>query len=462
MKTYIKISILAMIVLAIACDNKLDLEPQQSLSDVEALGDFSGLQTALIGAYHGLQDVDYYGRNFLVMPEAQGDNILIALDNSNRFLQNTGYTFTVGNADVRDLWNDVYLVIGAANNIINAFETVTDGTEEERNHVLGQALFLRALAHFDLVRAFGRPYTEDNGASLGVPVILISEVGSPARNTVSEVYTQVISDLQQARDLMNNNEAPFFASSDAANALLSRVYLYMGDNANAITSASAVIESGNYSLVPNEDYVASWQVADGTPEEIFSLRFQADETYGADNLGRIYLPEGYGDLRPTQDIMDLLAPEDVRGEFIRDFNGDDYNFKFEGILDVPGLASPRILRLAEIILNRAEAYAKSGEFTNAKADLNSIRTRAGLAAIDPPDGEVLNEVLLERRRELVWEGHRSFDIFRNGESLQRIECNALALDACTVNPSDTRIIFPIPEDEINANINMVQNPGYRN
>lgn len=460
MRTNLKISIFtALFLIIVSCDGKLDLEPQQSLSDTEALSDFASLQTALIGAYHGMQDVDYYGRNFLVMPEAQGDNILVSLENSNRFLQSAGYNYTISNGDVTDFWNDTYELIASINNLVNSFENVTDGTESERNQVLGEALFIRGLAYFDLARAFGRPYTEDGGASQAVPIVLVSELGTPPRNTVSEVYTRVLQDLQQAKGLMNNDGAPFLASADAVDALLSRVYLYMGDNANAISSANSVIGGGNYTLIPQADFIDSWAL-DNTSEEIFTLKFQADESFGADNLGRIYIPEGYGDLRPTQDIMDLFAAGDIRADFIRTVDGDEYQYKFPGILGVPGLASPKLLRLAEVILNRAEAYAKSNDFTNAKADLNTIRNRAGLASIDPANTEVLKEVLLERRRELAWEGHRSFDIYRNGESLVRIECNALALNACIVNATDTRIIFPIPEAEINANANMVQNPGY--
>ncbi len=180
---------------------------------------------------------------------------------------------------------------------------------------------------------------------------------------------------------------------------------------------------------------------------------------GASNLGNIYIPEGFGDLRASQDIIDELSgPGDVRIQFIRTFAGDEYQYKFPGILNTPGLASPRLLRLAEVILNRAEAYAKIGNYPDAIVDLNIIRTRSGLAAIFPPDNQVLGQVLAERRRELAWEGHRTYDLFRNNQDLVRIECNAISI--CDVAAGSDFTIWPIPDREIKVNPNIVQNPGY--
>jgi len=132
---------------------------------------------------------------------------------------------------------------------------------------------------------------------------------------------------------------------------------------------------------------------------------------------------------------------------------------------VPGLVSPKILRLAEVILNRAEARAKQGKYTAALADLDLIRTRAGTGPIGSvADADVLTEVLEERRRELCFEGHRSFDLFRNNLSLVRIQCNTgLEVNVagnCTVDKASNLRIYPIPQRELDANKNMVQNEGY--
>ncbi len=451
-------AIVAMAMFMGACEDLLDLQPQQSLSVGDALSDFDGVTTALIGAYDKLQDVDLYGRNTLVMPEASGDNVILTLDNSNRFTQNALNVFTISNGDVEDQWTDWYNVILRVNTIINNIDGVSGGSQADRDQVLGEALFLRALAHFEMVRGFAQPISTGGGSNPGIPIILVSEIGEPARNTVGEVYNQIVADLTSSVGLMTNAQAPFRASTDAARALLSRVYLYMEDNANVVSMADAVINSGNYGLEPTATYLASWET-DGGQEEIFTARFLGNETLGSDNLGNIYIQEGYGDLRASQDIMDALSGAgDIRIQFIRNVAGDDYQYKFPGQLGVPGLASPRILRLAEMHLNRAEANAKLGNFAAAITDLNLIRNRAGLASITPADADVLTEVLAERRRELAWEGHRTYDLFRNGLDMVRVECNAIS--ACTISAGADDAIWPIPEKEMEANPNMVQNPGY--
>ena len=441
-----------------ACEDELNLQPQQSLSTEESLGDIVGLETALQGAYNRMQDLNYYGRDFVVIPEAGGDNILLSLDNSNRFVANNYYTLTADNT-AGAFWSDAYAVIALVNNILENIDLVEDGTQEQKDQLMGQALAIRALAHFDLVRLFAPPYAKGGGSQVGVPVVLKTEIGSPSRNTVEEVYQQVIADFTQAINLLNNDNAPFFISEMAAKALLSRVYLYKGENGQAEQLATDVISSGLFSLVPNDSYIASWGV-DGSSEEIFTLRFLGPENRGANNLGSIYIPESYGDLRPTQDFFDLLDPADVRNQFIRSIDGDEYQYKFPGMFGFPGLASPRIIRLAEVILNRAEARAKTGNFAGAIEDMNLIRSRAGIEPLSPPDGEVLEEVLLERRRELCFEGQRTFDIFRNGEDLVRIECNLPQGNNCTVAYSSHLITYPIPTRELNANPNMTQNEGY--
>jgi len=302
---------------------------------------------------------------------------------------------------------------------------------------------------------------------MGVPIVLESIVAEPPRNTVGDVYIQIVSDLVSSTGLMTINSGAFFASEEAARALLSRVYLYMEDNISAVSQANQVINSGNYGLIDGtidsngdgiSDYVESWSF-DGTVEEIFSIKFLATETLGASNLGNIYIPEGFGDLRASQDIIDELSgPGDVRIQFIRSIGGDEYQYKFPGILNIPGLASPRLLRLAEIILNRAEANAKTMNFTDAITDLNIIRINRGLAAIFPPNNQVLSQVLAERRRELAWEGHRTYDLFRNKQNLVRIECNPISI--CDVAAGSDFTIWPIPDREIKVNPNIKQNPGY--
>ena len=454
------------------CDDQLDLQPEQSLPTEEALSNLNGLETAVRGAYSALRGISYYGRNFYVIPEAASDNIIISLANSGRFLNENRYLLNEAQTQ-GGFWNLGYNIISRVNNVLENIDNIPDNRADERNNLLVQTYFIRGLVYFDLARTFCQPWPKGEGSQLGVPIVTQTEIGTPPRNSLSEVYDQVISDLTQcinAYDAIGDDEKrwapPFFASKLAAQSLLSRVYLYKGDYANAEATATAVINS-NIQLVARNSYVSYWNSEVLTDpgigrfiEDIFVIRVLSVESLGAEDLGLIYMVEGFGDLRPTEDILDLLPANDVRRELIRNIGGDDYIYKFPGRTNFPGLTSPRVLRLSEIVLNRAEARAKSGDVSGATADLNQIRTRAGLPSINPGAGEILEEVLLERRKELAFEGHRSYDIFRNELNLERIECNLPSGINCTVPFTSHLTAFPIPRSEINANPNMVQTEGY--
>ena len=456
-----------MIVLTtISCDQELNLQPQQSLSTSESLSDYKGLQTALFGAYDGLQGVNYYGRDFVVIPEVGGDNVYVSVNNSNRFLANYNYQLTADNTQT-GFWNQAYDIILRVNNIINNIDAAADATEAQRNQVLGEALVIRALTHFDLVRVFAKPYAEGGGSQLGVPIKLDDEINEPPRNTVGEVYNQVIADLTEARPLLTGesisaDDAPFRFSANAVDALLARVHLYMGNNTAAETAATAVINSGDYTLVAGSDLSEFWNTT-GNSEEIFTLLVQADETRGSDNLGQIYNPQGYGDIRVSQDVISLYDAADDRRDLFYQDGSEYYVGKFLGESGTPGLVSPKILRLAEMYLIRAEARAKEGDFSGAIADVNVIRGRANaplLGAI--PDNQVLDAVLTEKRMEFAFEGHRTFDLWRNGDALTRNQCNTgLELEApCVIAADATVRIYPIPRREMDVNQQMIQNDGY--
>ncbi len=460
------------VIISVGCEEELDLEPEQSLPTSEALSNINGLETAIRGAYSALRSLSYYGRNYYVIPEVASDNVLVVLDNSGRFINENRYILNE-NSTQGGFWNVAYNIIARVNNVLNNIDNIEDSRDDERNNLLVQAHFIRGLVYFDLARTFCQPWPKGNGSQLGVPIVLQTEIDTPPRNTLAEVYNQVIQDLNrsiEASDAINDPNAawlpPFFASKVAAQALLSRVYLYQQDYANAELLASEVINSG-YQLVSNGSYLGYWNSEVFTDpqigrliEDIFLIRVLDVESNGADDLGLIYMDEGYGDLRPTQDIMDLYSSNDVRSRLIRTIRGDQYIYKFPGRQNFPGLTSPRILRLSEVVLNRAEARAKLGNIPGALTDLNRIRARAGIGNITPPDDQVLDEVLLERRRELAFEGHRSFDIFRNERDLVRIECNLPNGRNCMVPFSSNLTAFPIPISELNANPRMQQTEGY--
>lgn len=457
--------------LTFACEEQLELQPEQSLSTEEALGDINGQRAALIGAYDALQQVNYYGREYIVMPEVEANLVYLSINNSNRFVDNYIYQWNAQNGDITGFWNDSYEVTLSLNNILNTIDNV-EADQGEKDQIKGEALALRALVLFDQVRVFGKQYTQSNPTSdLGVPIVLEGGINEPPRSTIEENYNRIIADLNTAKPLLSNIDVGRF-SPEAVDALLARVYLYQDDNANAVSAATSVINAG-YELDPNLG------VTDVTPngietrrlvgpglstEEIFTLRFRSDENRGADNLGQIYNPQGYGDVRVTTDLIDLYEEGDTRLEYIYlNDDGEYYNSKFLTQDNTPGLHSPKLLRIAEMYLIRAEANAKQQNYSEAIDDLNAIRTvRNATELTDVPDEQVLQAVLDERKRELAFEGHTKFDYWRNGIDMIRKQCNTgLELNApCEVEASSFLTVYPIPQREMDVNQQMVQNPGY--
>lgn len=452
-KLYIAV---ALSLFVFSCEDAIDLTPAQSLNTSEALSDVDGLRTALNGAYSSMQAVGYYGRNYMVLPEIEGNLTYLSITNSNRFLAAYKYNWTESNGDITSVWNILYRTILRANNVINNIDAI-EGDAVEKNQIKGEALGIRALCYFDLVRFFAKPYTNGNPSSdLGVPITLEATLDELPRNTVEEVYNQIISDLNTSKSLMTSYDVGRF-SVDAAEALLARVSLYKGDYAQAESSASILMNA--YDLSNNFDAIFSGPGA--TSEDIFTLVFISTETNGANNHGNIYNPNGYGDIRVTDDLRNLYEAGDQRANLIyQHTDGEYYQSKYDEQDGIPGLVSPKILRVAEMYLIRAEARFNTGNRNGAVDDINALRAARGASPITSIS--LIRDILEERQRELVFEGHTTFDYFRNNVSITRSQCNSgLEVEApCSISAADHRTVHPIPRDEILVNQNMVQNTGY--
>ncbi len=456
---YLKIYILSisLFVLGSCGEGFLDLTPAQSLSTGEALETIEGFETALFGAYDDLQTVAYYGRNMFVLPEIEADLVYLTISNSNRFVANYTYNWIPTDGTFTGLWNRAYRTILRVNNIINNIDGV-EGDDATKNQLKGEALAIRALAHFDLVRWFAKQPTAGNpGSDLGVPIVLESIIDEPSRNTVSEVYTQIVSDLNAAKGLMSSTDM-FRFNANAVDAFLARVHLYNGDYSAAESAASAVIGSGSYALADN---YATMFAAPGSSEEIFTLRvIPPDEDNGSDNLGGIYNPQIYGDIRVASDLIGKYEEGDTRANLIYMFdNGEFYTSKFFEQDGVNGLHSPKIFRLGELYLIRAEARMQTGNSSGALDDVNAIREKRGASPLGSVD---MAEILDERARELAFEGHRLFDMVRTGTTIVREQCNTgiELTNPCTLEATSFLTVHPIPQREMDVNQNMVQNDGY--
>jgi len=479
MKRTIKNLLTCLLVVAVsACsDDFLDLQPEQSIANEQFLLTVDDFQAAMYGGYNHMQLADWYGRYMLLIPDIMGEDVKpnASANRGAAWALYQGAPTTVQN-EHREFWQEIYQAIDQANRMINADFTPPESRATEFNQLLGEAYALRALGHFDLVRLFSQHYTFTAGASHpGVPIVTQFDIeAKPGRPTVAEVYGQIIDDFQQAINLMTVDPANRNVfSREAAQALLARVYLYMEDFSNAEAMANEVINSGKFALVGFNDYPTMFLTGNSS-EAIMEVEFNPTDNPGADHIGGMYKETGYGDYLPAQDLLGLFEGNDVRGTmFTLDPNLDGGIYasadglgrrtsKFPSAGSDIGSDNVPVIRLAEVMLIRAEArMRKAGpDQVGALADLNTLRLRADPSAneLNLTGDALLAEIMLERRRELCFEGHRIFDLTRTQQGLLRTDCTADG--ACDIAYPNDRFILAIPQAELDANPNMQQNPGY--
>lgn len=475
-----------------SCSNDwLDVDPSDSLPTSEAISNYKDATSALNGIYDGLQGnsdaVSYYARNMFFYGDVRGDDMQARTQGMR---SSSLYEMRYTEDDAPAIWVTPYNVIRRANNLIEAIEAgkVNDASEVELNNMVAQAKAVRALVHFDLARIYGKPYTVDNGASAGIPIVTRPVAASEqlTRNTVAEVYEQVISDLTEAinSNALSEEKTLGMFNVWAAKALLSRVYLYKGDNENALAMAEDVINNSPYALWTTDEYVDGW-VGDNRKEMILEIVNYSSADW-ADREGIAYClnETGYADAIVTQAFSDLLNKDmnDVRQGvilkatdptlgFIEEY-GDQQVFVNKFPAKEPGgdyrVSNLPLLRVSEMYLNAAEAAAKLGQSDKAAQYLNAIVLRANPEATEVSPAEAtVDRILDERRLELVGEGHRFFDLMRNNKTVVRYESldnmgrhYALIQESTKFDNTYFRAILPIPISEINANPNIEQNPGY--
>lgn len=472
MKFRIKILLMmSVFVLSIASCRKqfLDLKPPDSIPADEAIVDESSMSTAVNGMYSALRNVDFFGRSIPIDGDLLADNIYIdPVQNSNRYLIDMTYTYTETYGNIANTWSEAYNAILRANNIINATVESSPTVDQLR----GEALTIRALCYFELVKWFGKPYTTDP-TSLGVPIVLAYDAfAKPSRNTVAEVYTQIEKDLSDATALLDpaNTKNSSYVTLSAAQALQARFYQFKGDWTKAEEAASTVVGSQRFSLADSSQLVSYWSnpfpVTNGL-ETIFELEFDNVNNNGTDNLSNFYDQAGYGDALCTDDLYFSYQPTDARRNLIQTESraGRDVLVvhKYPNTTNVNGKDATKIIRYAEVLLILAEAYLRNGDENSARATLNILAEKR-----DPQTGDytssgnqLFNDIYKERRLELAFEGHRYWDYVRLNEDVVRASINQYGPGVpSTLSVSSPRRIWPIPQAELNANKNVVQNPGY--
>ena len=482
----------------------LDVAPSDGTDADAALTSSSDLAAARTGMYKALKGnsslVDYYGQQFFVYGDVHaGDDYQYNnLGGSNRasFYYDMNYQtaseFVSSTSSSNVTWKSPYIVIGRANRIIAAAEggALSDAAEAKAtiDQYAAEAKVLRALAHFDLVRIYGKPYTEDQGASLGVPLVtgVLESNAKPARSTVAEVYTQVVKDLTEAisSNALATETEPGYVSVWGAKAILSRVYLNMGDYANALSVAEDIIKNSGAALWTRDQYFKAWDA--GTPNESEFL-FRLNVSGSTDNndlngIGNLQGRDGYKEMVATKKFVDMLSADanDVRNDMFLPATADKevaafgtnkvYLNKLRGQGgNLRNVTIIPIIRLSEVYLTAAECAFRTNDKAKAVEYLNDlVKNRTTSASALATESDItLDRILIERRKELIGEGQRYFDALRNNETITRYTSEAdkgwhktLSKEAQSFDRDYFKAIAAIPQAEINANPNIKQNTGY--
>ena len=446
------------------CSDFLEVDVKGKATIPSFLSDPQGLHAAMVGTYNKMylyvdNEFTKYGDvagNMVSFPSAASSGDMVAQYNSTS--DESQITGAVGY-----IWRKIYVAQANANNIIEyAPSVIKDYPTYEKacNNYLGQALLIRAMCHFDQCRAYAQPYNYTADAShLGVPILLRAAGANdtPSRSSVSDVYKQVLADLEQASTLLTDNVADdyHYASLQAVNCMFSRVYLYMEDWENALKYAKQAI--GSQQLAQGDTYLKMFDDLSTQGEAIFRLS-------GVEMSG--YLKSFYENTcEPADTLLSLFDRDDLRLKLLRNSAGSKRCMKYSAS-KVPGEEpkrdDPFIFRLSEEYLNAAEAAWNLRNYSEARNYVKAIIERAvGTAKADAvlnsySDTSLIDLIRLERVKELCFEGHNFFDITRWKQNLVR-ESKTTSTAKFIAYPSDY-FVLPIPQDELYANTSMQPNP----
>ncbi|CAN5858715.1 RagB/SusD family nutrient uptake outer membrane protein [soil metagenome] len=429
------------------CDAPLDVDPRAAIAADEALNNARAMAAAVNGMYDALQVDGLYSRQLVIYPDMYADNLVFSgTFQTDAQVFNRSITSTGGVP--LGPWAASYSGINQANEVLAAIPNVADLSQANATRFRGEALFLRSLHYVNLVRYFG-----------GVPIITepTRTTGDAAaaarpRNTMAEVYALIERDLNEAAGLLPDTRINGRATMGAAQALLSRVYLEQHKDAQARDMATPVINNGQYEMTAN--FADLW-VQQNTQESIFEIQYTITDS----NAQAFWLFPARGGLggrwgyNPSAGLRSAFVENDTRAEatFAREpgsgrFYGTKY-FRVDG-----GDDNVIVLRLAEMYLNRAEANTRLGaDAAVVRADINVVRQRAELQplmeTVNTRDA-LIEAILQERRVEFALEGHRFFDLRRTGRAME------------VLGIPEFRLLWPIPEPEMDVNEQLVQNPGY--
>lgn len=463
MKSKIYVLILAMFMVSCG-DDFTNLSPISQRNVENFYSNATDFELALNGAYAGLQADGTYNQSYWVMFEMRGDNTDQGPDVTglaNELAVVEAFSENALNAFIGDAYRDTYVMITRANIILDKIDGI-QMNDAQRNRIKGEAMFLRALGYYHLAIAFDR-----------VPLILneVTDINAPVtQSDATQILTQMAADLEVAVGLLPQTATGANvgrATKGAANALLGKIYLTLGQRTQAATALRRIIDSGVYRLLPS--YASLWGVQnENNAESIFEVQYRAGGFGTGSPFTNYFSPSanlqnglGNNRNRPMQELYDSYEPGDLRRDismatsYVNPATGltvealHILKFRSQPFTNNDSDLNWPVFRYADVLLMMAEALGEGAESYNL---INQVRARAGLGPIDSSTpGSFTDKLLHERRVELAFENHRWPDLRRFGVAQQVMGSKGL----------NAKLLFPIPQRELDVSPGMQQNAEHR-
>lgn len=459
-----------------SCKKAVDVDPTHTIDGDDFFNNVDDYDFVLTGAYQKLKQNSLYsgvngGSVWLAGPDLAGDNFYSGgaanLGNLNTLYR---WNYTADQAVVEAAWDAAWVVVQQANLAMRGIDRFVATDAATVNRIEGQARAIRAHAHLELLRWWA-PNFDRNSTSLGIPYVETYDIEQkPSRLTVAQTYDKLEADLKTARNMLSNTDRPIQSTTSTAStarayadvmvvdAILARMYLYANQLDSAIKYSTRVINVRP--LADPDEFMAIWE-DESTAEVIWSVKYQAGN---AALIREIYqVTDDRAAWLPSPAFLSLYDNNDIRYDaFWGNIGGrtvlTKYFAKPTASANPDGVVDLKLYRTAEMYLIRAESYARKGGMgAQALADLNALRAARNADLGAETGADLLTAIQNERRKELVAEGHRFFDLKRTSRSISRTENCSIY---CTLAPSNRAWAFPIPQSEMLANPNMEQNPGY--
>ncbi|MFK7001396.1 RagB/SusD family nutrient uptake outer membrane protein [Flavobacterium oreochromis] len=455
------------------CQTDLNVSAQDESSRDVVFNTGLGVKSFTTGLYGLAQQEGAFGGVPQLLGEWQSDNIGFR-GTFPTLIEIRDYTTISTNGNIASIWQDHYEIITQANTIISrAYSTPdVDFSKEERDQVVGEAKFMRALAYFQLNCLFAQPIQTVGSGGLSVPLVTqyvksVDEIGlrSTARATIGQIYNQIELDLLDAINKITKFDRSR-ANIGAAKALLARVYLYQNKFDLAANYANQVINMPEFTFA--NDYL--FYDNKTSSEHIFNLVSLTNDSQSGSNengpsvsfstLTNSSTQGGRGDCPFSANLNATFSASngDLRYTLKRADEINSARFFTTKYDDGKNQSSDfSVIRISEMYLIRAEANLRAGTAVGANPidDVNKIRRRARVADLTAP--LTLDNIITERRLEFCFEGHRRMDLLRNGIQLR----SSGTVPAPTETmPGKPKVILPIPQRELDLNKNLIQNSGY--